>query len=175
MAGYRRRCSARRTGNGSRRRFLSSSRDCSRSSLRSGHAGARHQLQQRGRRPTPGLSTFAAAEPAGQVVDKCGRRMTQHSQVDVPFRLAARAFDPEPWGATRIAPPLRQNGKATPKASCRSNLYHPSPLCLPALPACSAYSLSSACLPVCLPTRPSTCPTPKEREEGEKGEEGERP
>src|SRR6478736_6553764 len=66
------------------------------SGLRIRMPGPLGQLQQRSRRPPAGLSTLAAAETAGQVVDESGRRMAQRGHVDVAGGFAAGAFDLEP-------------------------------------------------------------------------------
>jgi hypothetical protein len=57
------------------------------------------QLQQGRRRPSAGLGTFPAAQPAGEVVDEGGRRMLHRGEIDVARRLAAGALDLQPGGA----------------------------------------------------------------------------
>src|SRR4051794_7969704 len=59
-------------------------------------AGPLRKLQQRGRRPSPRLSTLAAAETAREVVDEGGGRMAERGHVDAPLGPAAQTFDLAP-------------------------------------------------------------------------------
>src|SRR3569833_138368 len=84
-------------------------------------AGPLSQLQQRGRRLAPSLSTLAATETARQVLDEGGRRMLDRSQVDVARRLAAGAPDFQPGKPSLTAWLMVGDGSiGSPSAHIRS-------------------------------------------------------
>lgn len=58
------------------------------------------ELAQRRRGALAGFRTFAATEPARQIVDEGCRDMMQAGEVNVTLRFATRAFNREPGIAT---------------------------------------------------------------------------
>ena len=67
--------------------------------LRLGMAWLRGKLQQGGGRAPSGLRALSAAQTAGEIVHKGGRRMFHGCEVDVAWRLAARALNLQPGKA----------------------------------------------------------------------------